>query len=161
MYLIDSNILIGTWETYPPAIFQTLWDQFANLIPGGDLYFHDEVRKELTVWSSEQSQWFTNHVPANRVLKITQSELDKYTEVSEWAQYKRKPALKQKAVDDFLNCADSWLVACAMDRDAIIVSNEQSAPQSTASVKLPDAAQHFSVDYLDFLGFLRAKNLSF
>ncbi|MCX2163709.1 DUF4411 family protein [Corynebacterium auriscanis] len=48
MYLIDSNIVIGTWNTYPPAIFRSLWDEFADLIPDGDLYFHKEVKRELT-----------------------------------------------------------------------------------------------------------------
>lgn len=161
MYLIDSNIVIGTWNTYPPAIFRTLWIEFADLIPGGDLYFHKEVKKELTAWSSEQSEWFTNNVPGDRVLEPTQSEVEKYIEVSQWAQFERTPKFKQKAVDDFLNAADSWLVACAMAHGATIVSDERSAPQSTSKVKLPDAAAHFDVAYLDFLGFLRVKNLSF
>ncbi|MDY3127120.1 MAG: DUF4411 family protein [Corynebacterium sp.] len=161
MYLIDSNIVLGTWNIYPPAIFRTLWEQFADLIPNGDLYFHEEVKQELTSWSSEQSQWFNKHVPDNRVIKPTEAEVEKYVLVSKWAQFERTPKLKQKAVDDFLNVADSWLVACAMVNTATIVSNETSAVNSTARLKLPDAAAHFGVAYLAFLGFLEEKNLSF
>ncbi len=157
MYLIDSNIVIGTWNTYPPAIFCTLWKQFADLIPNGDLYFHEEVRKELTVWSSEQSQWFADHVPDNRVIRPTASEVEKYVLVTSWAQFERVPKLKQKAVDEFLKAADSWLVACAMVNNATIVSNETSAVNSTSRLMLPDAAAHFDVAYLDFLGFLKEK----
>lgn len=161
MYLIDSNIVIGTWNTYPPAIFRSLWEQFADLIPNGDLYFHEEVKKELTAWSTEQSQWFIEHVPDDRVIKPTDLEVEKYILVSSWAQFERTPKLKQKAVDDFLKVADSWLVACALANNATIVSNETSAVNSTSSLKLPDAAAHFNVKYLDFLGFLKEKNLSF
>lgn len=161
MYLIDSNIVIGTWNTYPPAIFRSLWDEFADLIPDGDLYFHKEVKRELTAWSSEQSEWFSKHVPDDRVLAPIQSEVEKYVEVSAWAQFEKTPKLTQKVVDSFLNAADSWLVACGAVRGATIVSDEKSAPQSTSNLKLPDAAAHFAVPYLDFLGFLSVKELSF
>lgn len=161
MYLIDSNIIIGTWNIYPPAIFRTLWTKFAELIPDGDLYFHEEVKREVAGWDTEQSQWFKKHVPNDRVLTPTAEELEKYRDVSKWVQLEREPKLTQKAIDDFLSVADSWLVACAIVNDATIVSNETSAVNSTSRLKLPDAASHFGVNYLDFLGFLKAKNLSF
>lgn len=161
MYLIDSNIVLGTWSTYPPAIFRTLWEELAALIPGGDLFFHQEVKKELTAWSSEQSDWFDRHVPHDRIIKPTEREVERYVQVTAWAQFERTPKLKQKAIDDFLNAADSWLVACALANNATIVSNETSAPASTVRLKLPDAAAHFNVAYLDFLGFLQEKKLSF
>ena len=160
MYLIDANIVIGTWRTYPPTIFETLWEKFAALIPGGDLYFHEEVKRELTAWSSVQAEWVKHHVPNNRIMHPTQIEVEKYKEISAWAQFEREPKAKQKAIDNFLGAADSWLVASAMANNATIVSNEVSARHSTANIKLPDVANHFGVRYLDFLAFLEEKGIT-
>lgn len=63
MYLIDSNIIIGTWNIYPPAIFRTLWTKFAELIPDGDLYFHEEVKREVAGWDTNKASGLKSTFP--------------------------------------------------------------------------------------------------
>ena len=159
--LLIRILLLVHGTLTPPQIFTSLWEKFAALIPGGDLYFHDEVRKELDAWSSAQSTWFHNHVPQDRIICTNQAELDRYVDVAHWAQFLRDPPYKQKAIDDFLRVADSWLVASALAHGATMVSDVKSAKASTNRFKIPDAAEHFGVPYLDFLGFLKEKKLSF
>lgn len=83
-----------------------------------------------------------------------------YERVSSWAVHKQDPAFKQAAVDDFLNVADSWLVASGARHGYTIVSNETSAPGAIKRIKIPDAAAAFNVECIPLLEFFRARHIT-
>ncbi len=57
--------------------------------------------------------------------------------------------------------ADGWLVAYARVRGVIVVTNEQSAPQSGKEVKLPDPCGQFGVRRDNTFAMLRALHIQF
>lgn len=61
----------------------------------------------------------------------------------------------------FATGADGWLVAYARAHDAIVVTNEQSAPESRREVKLPDVCSQFGVKHENTFAMLRTLNVSF
>lgn len=66
-----------------------------------------------------------------------------YTEIMLWAQ--RNPQYLDYAKAKFATGADGWLVAYAKVHGAIVVTNEQGAPDSRKEIKLPDVCQKFGV----------------
>ena len=106
-------------------------------------------------WNHPQYQWYSAHRLECQVLAPDEAEIACYGEVTGWVTQERFPPYKPSAVDEFLDVADSWLIASAYRHDATIVTNETSAPQSGKQVKIPDVAAHFSVECITALDFIR------
>lgn len=62
-------------------------------------------------------------MPKNHLITRDSAELGAYAEVTQWARFERTPAYQTKAVLDFLNHADSWLVASAAAFDVSCYTN--------------------------------------
>ncbi|PZQ26849.1 MAG: hypothetical protein DI558_02835 [Corynebacterium propinquum] len=106
-------------------------------------------------------RWLEATVPKDRLLTRDSAELGLYAEVTQWARFERNPAYQTKAVRDFLNHADSWLVASAAARRLTLLTNETASPQKINRVKIPDAAAAFGVSCYTNLEFLRSENIQF
>lgn len=61
----------------------------------------------------------------------------------------------------FASGADGWLVAFAAVHGSIVVTNEQSAPASRQSIKLPDVCSQFGVAYVDTFRMLQRLAVKF
>ncbi|MCY4264955.1 MAG: DUF4411 family protein [Gammaproteobacteria bacterium] len=66
-----------------------------------------------------------------------------FTQVMLWIE--RHPNYLDQAKAEFATGADGWLVACAKVHNAIVVTNEQSSPQSQRRMKLPDVCDKCNV----------------
>lgn len=160
MYLIDTNFLGTITNLYPDDVFPTLWNELENTLFTDDVFFHAEVDAELRKWGHPKLQWYLDHVQPKQILQTDEAELEEYERVTLWAEEKQDPAYKQAAVDDFLNVADSWLVASGARHGYIIVSNETPAPNAIKRIKIPDAAAAFNVECKTLLEFLRARRIT-
>lgn len=159
MYLVDTNFL-GYLEThYPSDVFPSLWKRLEDVLFSSSVYFHEEVDAEMKRWAHPRLGWYLKHLDASQVLSPDQEELQAYESVTQWA-VEHRPAYKPAAVDEFLNAADSWLVASALRYKATIVTNEVPAPESKKKVKIPDAAAPFGVPCITALDFLRVLNIA-
>ena len=67
----------------------------------------------------------------------------------------------QAAKAQFLNTADGWLVAYGAARGTVVVTHEQSAPDSRRVVKVPDACLAFNVDFVNTFDMLRMLTTEF
>ena len=94
-------------------------------------------------------------VPRGFFLPVdTGAVLRAYTDIMMWVQ--RHPRYFDHAKAKFATGADGWLVACARVRDATVVTNEQSAPESRKEIKLPDVCDRFGVRRDNTFAMLRA-----
>ena len=161
MHLVDTNFL-GTLTTqYPVDIFPSFWDALANSpLFSEQVFFHQEVEDEMKRWNHPQYHWYSARRLENQILLPDEAEIECHREVAEWVTNKRLPRYKPAAVDEFLDVADSWLIASAYRHGATIVTNETSAPQSVKQVKIPDVAEHFSVECVTALDFIRYLGIS-
>lgn len=161
MYLIDTNILLEGSRRYPVDIFPGYWDTLEELAATGKIYFHEKVIGEARVWNENDyvKNWLEQRVVVAAKLETDKAELISYQQLTEWVTSKRNKPYTPKAVTDFLNAADSWLVAAACNHNFTIVTYEVSAPKSKARIKLPDAANSFDVQCIDPIQMLRNENV--
>ena len=82
-----------------------------------------------------------------------------YRDVMLWTQ--RHPRYFDHAKAKFATGADGWLVAYARVHGTIVVTNEQSAPESRKEVKLPDVCDQFGVQRDNTFMMLRALEVKF
>jgi hypothetical protein len=143
-YLLDSDVLITAKNLhYNPNFCTNFWMWIAHGFQQGIVYSIDKVRDELLngknddplhTWASQPALdgFFLNSLPST----------PKWQLLAGWA-VGRQPPFQAAALDKFLDVksADAWLIAFAAHHPGfMIVTNEQSAPESRKSIKLPDAA---------------------
>lgn len=161
MYLIDTNFIGTVASVYPRDVFPSLWVQLEEPIFRGDSFFHKTVHKEMKEWKDPTLGWYLKHIDPQYIVSTDANELALYTDVVRWVADERQPRYKDRAVNMFMDAADSWLIASALRYDATIVTNEvRAAPDSRKHVKIPDVADHFGVRCIDLLAYLRAMKIS-
>ena len=157
MYLIDTNFIGTVASVYPRDVFPSLWIQLEGPVFRGNSYFHKAVHREMKQWKDPTLDWYLKHIDPQYIVNTDNHELTLYTDVVRWVAEERQPLYKDRAVNVFMDAADSWLIASALRHDAIIVTNEvRAAPDSRKHVKIPDVADHFGVPCIDLLAYLRA-----
>lgn len=160
MYLVDTNFL-GTLATrYPDDVFPSLWVDLQVPLFSGQVFFHQEVDEELARWGHPIYAWYASNRKPSQILVPDSEEIERYQEVTEWVAQSRRPAYKTSAVNQFLEAADSWLVASAYKHGATIVTDETPSPESKKRVKIPDVAGQFGIPCITALDFLRQAKIS-
>ncbi len=162
-YLLDSDVLITAKNLYYAFdLCPGFWNSLIHYHGEGRVFSVDRVRNELLVGRSDEDlfQWVKNDVPEEFFLPVDTAEVARvYTEIMLWVQ--RHPHYFDPAKAKFATGADGWLVACAQVRGAIVVTNEQPAPASRKTVKLPDVCDEFGVAQQSTFAMLRALGARF
>ena len=122
----------------------------------------DRVRSELLTSRKTEDlvRWVGSEVPEGFFFPVDTADVaNADTNITMWVQRQARyfDHAKAKGATD----ADGWLVAYAWIRGAIIVTNEQSAPESKEGVKLFDLCAHFWVQRHNMVAMHRALNVQF
>lgn len=153
-YLFDSDCLITAKNSYySPEFSAAFWDWLIEGNQQGVFFITDKVLEELKQGSPEDYLYKFADTYGDS-FKVDTSEhtcLQRYGELQNWASNAwvvgKDARNVRKALETFakVNMADPWQVAYASLYGFDIVSNEDSAPKSQTSIKLPDAAKAFGV----------------
>ena len=76
-----------------------------------------------------------------------------------WVQ--NSSQFKPEAKSKFAAGADGWLIAYAQIHNAVVVTQEVSAPKAKSKVPIPDVCQVFGVDYMNTWEMLRQLGVRF
>ena len=128
----------------------------------GNIHSIDRVRSELLAGSRTEDLvvWVKNDLPADFFLETDSSDvIAAYEDVMLWVQ--RNPQYYDRAKAKFATEADGWLVAFAMARGGLVVTNEQPRPESRNRILLPDVCTRFNVAYRDTFSMLRHLSIRF
>ena len=162
-YLVDSDVFITAKNLYYSFdLCPGFWKSVLHHHRDGRVFSVDRVRSELLAGSTTDTlvRWVTNEVPEGFFLPVdTGAVVRAYTDIMMWVQ--RHLRFFDHAKAKFATGADGWLVACARVRDATVVTNEQSAPESRKEIKLPDVRDRFGVRRDTTFSMLRALNVHF
>lgn len=162
-YVLDSDIFITAKNLYYAFdICPGFWRGLIHHHHKGTVFSIDRVRGELLTGRKTEDlvQWVTNELPAGFFREVDDDDVTvAYTEVMLWAQ--RHPQYLDYAKAKFATGADGWLVAYAKVHGAIVVTNEQSAPESKKEIKLPDVCEKFGVKPESTFSMLRALGARF
>ena len=107
-----------------------------ELLKGRDNPKEGEEPDELAVWAKGD---FADAFVSTDEEDVIRS----YADVMNWVHQQTR--FKDAAKAAFAAGADGWLVAYAMARGRILVTHEESKPESRAKVKIPDVCLAFNV----------------
>jgi hypothetical protein len=156
-YVVDADVFITAKNSYYAFdICPGFWKGLIRRHLDGRVLSIDRVRSELLQGRETEDlvQWVKRDPPASFFHGVDEGSIaSKYTEIMVWAQ--RSTRFVDAARAKFATGADGWLVAFAAVQGAIVVTNEQPAPDSKRDIKLPDVCQQFGVTYCNAFSMLR------
>ncbi len=161
-YCFDANIFITTWyQTYPPEIFESLWDQLKNskdeIILIKEIF--DEIepitgnnRKIHSTEELEKKNALRTWLEDNKFDALVVEEPVHSIALSMEKKYQIKHNSKGASVNDIL------LIAYAKHHNYSVVTFEAQQPQipeDKSKYKIPLICKDQNVEYLNFVEFLR------
>lgn len=153
-YLFDTNIFVESKKNLPMDIWPTFWRIMIELIRSGYIHSIDKVKEEIDKGGDELTEWIHRNAPRGFFFKQDLSGMTKMAETIAWA--KNNPiGFSQSAISDYVNVADSYLVATAAAKNMVLVTYEKSNPQRRNRVMIPDACKAIGVRSCDLNTALR------
>lgn len=140
--LLDSDVLISAYrDRYAPDYCPGFWDCLAHYFSNGRILIIDPVRTEIFE-PPALVQWISQ-LPQQAFASVDVDVAQAYTRVGNWVQTNSQ--FNAAARNSFAGAADGWLAAYGIEHNAIVITNEESAPDSKSTVKLPDLCKRFQV----------------
>lgn len=163
IYLVDSDVFITAENLYYSFdICRGFWRSMLHHHRGGRVFSIDRVRTELLAGRPTEDlvRWVRERLSDGFFVPTdTDAVVRAYTEIMIWVQ--GHPRYLDHAKAKFATGAGGWLVAYAQVHGAVVVTNEQSAPESRGEVKLPDVCDQFGVERENTFSMLRALDVHF
>lgn len=163
MYLIDSDVLITAKNSYYAFdLCPGFWNSLLAKHQAEQVYSLDRNRMELQQGRDDDElvKWVKESVPRDFFLSTEQADVvTAYTDVILWAQ--RHTQYFDNAKAKFATGADGWLVAYAYTHGSVVVTLEESRPESRNQIKLPDVCIQFGVRYENVFTMLRALQVQY
>ena len=158
-FLPDTNVLVAAHRSYYASdLCPGFWDCLAHYFAGGRLLIIDRVYDEI-VSPAELVEWVEQATNYSFLTTATQPVADAYRRLIDWVQ--DNPQFTDAARVEFANSADGWLAAYAMANDAVVVTNEVSAPEARRKVPLPNLCRQFDIQCINTFEMLRGLNVRF
>lgn len=155
--LLDSDVFIAAKNSYYAFdICPGFWHGILDAYRLDKVRSLDRNRAELLAGQPAEDlvQWVKKEVPDGFFLDSNAAEvIAAYGEVMLWVQ--RSTQFFDRAKAKFATEADGWLVAYSLVHGTVVVTNEQSRPDSRNRILLPDVCVQFQVKYKDTFLMLR------
>lgn len=161
-YIVDADVFITAKNRYYAFdICPGFWASVLARHHEARVCSIDRVRNELLAGrKTEDLVLWTKDLPDSFFEGVDHASVTaKYGEIMLWAT--RHPQFTDAAKAKFATGADGWLVAFASVDRAVVVTNEQPAPNSKSEIKLPDVCLQFGVEYRDTFQMLRDLGVQF
>ena len=138
-YILDADVFITAKNRYYAFdVCPGFWASVIHHHRAGRTYSIDRVKSELLVGRRTEDlvQWVMTELPASFFLGVDEEAVAAdYTEIMMWVQQSAQFFDHAKA--KFATGADGWIVAHAKVHGAIVVTNEERAPQIEARGEAP------------------------
>ncbi len=158
-YVPDTNVLVVAYHHYyAPDLCPGFWDSLSHHIDSGRLFVIDRVYEEI-VSPAQLVAWVEQTTNYSFATTGTQSVVDGFRQLIDWVQ--DNPQFTDAARVEFASGADGWLAAYAMANDAVVVTNEVSAPEARRKVPLPDLCGQFGIRCVNTFEMLRDLGVKF
>ena len=153
MYVVDSNVFMQAANTYYAFdLVPAFWDWLETRI-GTDIFTITAVKEEILAQNDQLANWFASVDDPKWVLPVddehTQLQMPKIT------QHCVDYGYKLPGITKFLSGADPWVIACARAKGWIVVTHEESNPDTKKRVKIPDVCNNLDVQHMMAFEMLR------
>lgn len=158
IYILDSNILIQAKNFYYAMdICPGFWELLDEMFADGRASSVKSVYREIRAGNDELADWVTDRA----------AYFDNEDDVETQSAYGQVAALvmagdyNERSRDNFLDKADSWVIAKAIATGAKVVTHESRVNDNCKKVKIPNICKELGVECVDTFQFLRETNSSF
>lgn len=156
-YLLDTNIFIEPKNSYYAfPLCPGYWDWLKICKDIGSV---SEVRKELLDGNDELVTWVKKELKPSWFLDI--GEIDIQESYQTIVNYVESCPFEEPVKQEFYKCADGWLVAAALAKNATIVTHEKFDLNTKRRITIPYVANHFSIKVIKLFELLHHYKVSF
>ncbi|MCE9684468.1 DUF4411 family protein [Halomonas alkalisoli] len=157
-YLLDANTFIEAKNRYySMLVCPGYWEWMLKNNVAGQVASIDMVKQELERGNDELKEWSKK----NSQMFIGVSDEKTQDTFSEIATYAASLDMKPGALDEFLGCADPWLVAKARATGAVVVTHESYIPGIKKKILIPNVCRYFGVSYMNTFELLHKLEAEF
>ena len=118
LYCFDTSSLVAAWgERYPPENFPSVWERLEHLISDGRMILSDEVHRETKPQTEDLYNWLKERSRDDIVIPLTEE-----IQLAQRDLIRKHPFLLKGIKNR--NSADSWTIATAQVKGAIVVTEE-------------------------------------
>ena len=154
-YLLDTNVFIDAAETYYAA---DICPSFWRWLPQAEqIRSIREVKDELLRGNDSLSRWVRTELPNGFFCPLSANVRKRMSEIADYVLNQLGGNYSMEVRQEFLQGADAWLVAAAMENDDVIVTHEKRNVdhRETKKVYLPTGASAFKVRCMRIYEVLR------
>jgi len=157
---LTRNVFITAKNTYYGLdLVPAFWSWLEQQAAAGEVASTDLVYDELRKGSDELADWVKDR--KNLLFHVDSSSAVVAGHVATLGAWAQASGYKQHVIEDFLDCADPFLVGAAAESGLIVVTQETPAGSKRKKVKIPDACAHLGVTYEDTFDMMRALGARF
>lgn len=156
-FCLDANVLIQAWQKYyNPKFCPDYWNILIELGKQEKIFIPELVYEEIARTEDDLSKW----------LKGSKIPIDKISEsVTICLQniYATKPEHK-KLVDNIRgrSLADPWVIAHAMDKNAIVVTKEnKETALNSKRIRIPNVCDNMGIKWMDDFQLIEELDIKF
>ncbi len=151
-FILDSNIFIEAKNRYYPFdIFPAFWDWIDAETNNGNLCSSRFVYQELARGRDELAEWVKDRQGPDMFPGPSPDAQERFGEISDFVMANYATA----KAEHFLDGADPWIIAQAMDLDACVVTRESLLAANAHKVSIPNICVAFDVDWCNTFDMLR------
>ena len=160
IYLLDANAFIQAHRTYYHMnICPGYWDWLDHQNGLGIVQSIDWVYEELVDGNDKLVEWAKARKPFFKESSDASTQ-ENFAAVAEHVV--DIPNMVNGASEEFLDGADPWLIAMAMNSNNYkIVTNEGFKPEIRRKILIPNVCEHFNVQYMGVVEFLKELEAKF
>jgi len=158
-YALDADVFIAAARRYYAFdLVPGFWRELINQARRGRVISVDRVRVDLERGKDQLAQWAKDEFSGWFDSAAQPDVLAAYARVMAWAKAQGQFTAAAKA--EFANVSDGWLVAYALAKGCVVVTNEVVNPYIKRRIPIPNACDAFAVPYRDTFAMLRDLGVS-
>ena len=156
-FCLDANVLIQAWQKYyNPKFCPDYWKILIELGKREIIFIPEIVYEEITRTEDELSKWLkTSKIPTEKISESVTICLKKI--------YATDPEHK-KLVDNIRgrSLADPWIIAHAMDKNAIVVTKEnKETALNSKRIRIPNVCENMGIKWINDFQFIERLDIKF
>lgn len=158
--MLDSNVFITAKNTYYGLdLVPAFWSWLEGQAVAGKIASTDLIYDELKNGNDDLAEWVKDR--RDTLFHFGSSSAAVAGHVASLGAWAQAASYEQHVVEDFMDCADPFLVGVAAESGLIVVTQETPAGAKRKKVKIPDACVHLGVAYENTFQMMRALGARF
>jgi len=152
--LLDANVFITAKNTYYDFdLVPAFWAWLERQAAAGTLASTDLIYRELREGGDALAIWVGSRRDVMFHVSSASAEVARHVaSLDSWA---RREGYRPHVIEDFMSCADPFLVGAAAESGSTIVTLERSSGAGRKKVRIPDACDCLGVPTEDTFEMMR------